>query len=333
LALEVAEGLSAFGYEVTIGTNLFSRGFEDYIRDIGVSIFDDCRAIDISSFDFIWSQHLVAPLCKNYSKLRSVETKFFTVHLSPYEPLERLGLACVPRYVAGVLANSLETKKYISEMFNYQFPIINFYNAAPRYFINDQNQSGERKHLKRIIFISNHIPNELTEALKLLNNHNCSVEIFGVGHNYRRIRPSDLSAFDAVLTIGKSVQYALLRRVPIYCYDRFGGPGWITPGNLQNALDFNFSGRCCNRRLTPNEIVNELVLGYESAQNGVDKIFDAQHEKFNLNRLLSGLINADPSPIEFPVAVPVDVSRSLAEVIRTNYRAARGFPEALYSTG
>ena len=54
---------------------------------------------------------------------------------------------------------------------------------------------------------------------------------------------ADLHGVDAVVTIGHTVQKALSRGVPAFCYDHYGGPGYILPGNAEQAADDTFSGR------------------------------------------------------------------------------------------
>lgn len=58
--------------------------------------------------------------------------------------------------------------------------------------------------------------------------------------------------------------------IPVYCYDRFGGCGWITSTNIEEASKFNFSGRCTNRKLTVNEIVEEIKENYNIAKSNID---------------------------------------------------------------
>lgn len=49
------------------------------------------------------------------------------------------------------------------------------------------------------------------------------------------------------------------RKIFVYCYDRFGGFGWIMKGNLIDVEYFNFFGRCCNRKLNIESIKDEII--------------------------------------------------------------------------
>lgn len=95
--------------------------------------------------------------------------------------------------------------------------------------------------LKNIAIISNHVPEELYALKEQLNEYN--VQIIGAGNTPTLITPTILSNYDLVITIGRTVQQCFAAKVPVYVYDHFGGPGYITKENIQKAQDFNFSGR------------------------------------------------------------------------------------------
>jgi hypothetical protein len=90
------------------------------------------------------------------------------------------------------------------------------------------------------------------------------------------VRPADLSAVDAIVTIGKSVPYAIAAAKPVYMYDRFGGDGWLTRGNFAVSLDHNFSGRPAQRRLSSGEIAREIVAGFAQADEEMRHIRTAR---------------------------------------------------------
>lgn len=112
----------------------------------------------------------------------------------------------------------------------------------------------------------------------------------GINYDFRRIEPKDLRNCDAVITIGKTVQYALAMKRPVYCYDRFGGPGWLDHRNVELAAHYNFSGRCCSRRIAADEIVSEIVQGYSSARMDTDRLFSILGEDYLLNQKLDKVL-------------------------------------------
>ncbi|WP_416914340.1 hypothetical protein [Seohaeicola sp.] len=85
-----------------------------------------------------------------------------------------------------------------------------------------------------------------------------------------------------VLTIGKSVQYAMAARRPVYVYDRFGGPGWITSENFKNAEKFNFSGRCVGQEKRAEEIASEILARIDQGFDA-DCYHDVVRDRFRLS--------------------------------------------------
>ena len=79
------------------------------------------------------------------------------------------------------------------------------------------------------------------------------------------MQPRDIAQADAILTIGKSAQYAIAQAKPVFVYDHFGGDGWLTRANFNANLTHNFSGRPACRRLTPDALAAEIVNGYPMA--------------------------------------------------------------------
>ncbi len=127
-----------------------------------------------------------------------------------------------------------------------------FENPAPASFARPGHQDEGRRNggspSARIAVISNHIPDEVLAACADLENRGIAlVTLMGNEHEKgatpHNITPELLSGFDAVITIGKTVQYCLALGVDVYCYDHFGGPGWLTPENVHSARYDNFSGR------------------------------------------------------------------------------------------
>jgi hypothetical protein len=99
--------------------------------------------------------------------------------------------------------------------------------------------------LKTVLLISNHPPQEAVEALDILEKYGVRVRLVGRNGYYRRVTPDLLARTSAIISIGKSVQYAIAQGIPAYVYDRYGGPGYLSAENYDKAEYYNFSGRCC----------------------------------------------------------------------------------------
>lgn len=108
MALEVADILSK-KCPVTICANVVSKNIYTLYEDTNISITENPTEVDIRSFDFIWSQCLVLPLCAGFDCLEQFSGALNSIHLSPYEPYELAALAFTRAIGANIVANSVET--------------------------------------------------------------------------------------------------------------------------------------------------------------------------------------------------------------------------------
>ncbi|MEE2932851.1 MAG: hypothetical protein VX941_05440 [Pseudomonadota bacterium] len=211
--------------------------------------------------------------------------------MSPYEPFELASLVYAKPIGANLVSNSQETAKKINSFFMNSHKIYNFNNATKDDFVEKKILPTQSfKPIESVLIVSNHIPDELGKAAENLTKLSVKVEAFGLGQqNYKRLSKPDIQKFDVVVTIGKTVQSAILARRPVYCYDRFGGPGYIRIDNFKTSLDFNYSGRCCRRKLEPKQLCDEIISGYNGARKDVNDLFDMGSELFNLKIFLNNL--------------------------------------------
>ena len=327
LSLEVAEALVDMGYDVDIKCNLASDALiKSTYRTISVS--DSENFPRVADYDFIWSQHNLLPLlevCADDIKKRG--TKIVSAHLSPFEPFETAGLASAILLNAHIVANSPETKEKLVDIGIPAEKILNLKNAAPESFlIEPENRSGE---LKNLLIVSNHIPYELANAVKLLRKSGLRVKILGRNNGrHQRLNVSDLGSIDAIVSIGKTVQYGILAQKPIYCYDRFGGPGWLNHDNIDVAEYYNFSGRCCGRKLDAKMLSSELIGGFRDAQKEARRIHLNYRSGYLLGKFIKSVINStSPSYVinDYTNAL-IGSENSNAKIIRDLYRQNFGKP-------
>lgn len=320
VTLEVAEELIK-KYSVTICANVIANEIIKYADTLGIRTCENPHELDLFDFDFIWSQHSMAPLCKGFQNLENHKGQFFSVHLSPNTSFELIGLSFASGKANAILANSEETKARIHQIIGKEVPVINFNNAAPSKFENNADPIETKSKPSRILIVSNHLPQELKEAANLLAASGIKIEIFGIGQeNYKRISPDDIDRNDAVISIGKTVQYSILGQRPCYCYDHFGGPGWITRENFVQALAFNFSGRCCNTHRDAKRITEEILTGYKNAHEDVIFLQKTYGSEFNLGKAISKLENKT-SKLHFSVRQD-DIHGHSSALIRKFYRTA-----------
>jgi len=290
LALEVADILSK-RFQVTVCANVVSKDIYSLYKDTKISILENPSEVDMRDFNFIWAQHLVLPLCQGFDCLEKFSGSLNSIHLSPYEPFELAALAFTRDIGANIVANSAETSTRIKELLKHETYIYNLNNAAPEIFFEQNKNVKKQFRPKKICVVSNHIPRELSVALKQLRKEGLTITEFGMKQkNYRRISKEDIQDHDVIISIGKTVQYGILSRRPVFCYDRFGGPGYITSTNVCNALSYNFSGRCCNRILTPEDLKKEILTGFEACHAEVNYLAELYKHKFSLEEFIEKLL-------------------------------------------
>lgn len=307
LALEVSEVLKET-HNVTLVSNVISKDIESHSKARHFTITDNPSRIDLREYDFIWSQHYVAPLCRGFRELDEFAGSFNSVHLSPYEPFELAALSYSHRIGANIIGNSLETIKKIESFFLDNVNIYNLNNATlPSFSVGNSGIDQNIVTPRSIMLVSNHIPTELHLAVEILQSKGLKVAKFGFGQkNYKRIGKDDIEKHDVIITIGKTAQYGILAKRPVYCYDRFGGPGYIVLENAQTALDYNFSGRCCNRKLSAEDISNEILSGFFRAAQNTELLYEKYKRCFDLREFVKFLSSknttlntnsVDPYPI------------------------------------
>lgn len=227
------------------------------------NIFFD--TLEREHYDLIWAHHAVV---LDYVLLElgiGAERVVFSA-LSPFESFE-----APPLYINSLtlcLANSRETaeqllKEGVSGQLLYLFP-----NYVTERMYSSGPVAGNGS-LRRIAVVSNHIPDEIHRAVTVIRDRGVEVAYFGSGNNMVLITEEILKKYDAVVTIGKTVQYCMALGIPVYCYDIHGGPGWICESVLTTAAMANFSGRGFQKK-NCNAIVEEILGGYEAARADVN---------------------------------------------------------------
>lgn len=263
--LDLAEALRARRWKVRVVTNAVSMALAQAFRasNIGLDTHPQrCRAFD---FDLVWVQHHMGPLLDfTFDEASGPATRFVFAHLSSYTDLEQPGFIVESLLADLIVCNSVETRSVVVDADIRDRPCHLFQNPAPSSF---QIRRFEPSHSRprRIVSISNHLPDEMDDALTILSaTHGIEVLKIGQrGNTYERVTPERIMGFDVVVTIGKSVQYAMAAGIPVYCYDRFGGPGYLNPRASQLAEQHNFSGRCTPVKRGAHDLVMDLLNGYE----------------------------------------------------------------------
>lgn len=265
---ELAEALIDRGMQVTVLCNAQADLVAAPLVARGVRVTDDPDNITLAKFDLVYCQHqlvsllipgAIAALLARPDRL----PVFVYNHLSPFEAFETPGPFVEAALADIILCNSDETRAQL-DLYDAPFDdAVLFPNPAPDRFLCDNPVPQGR--LTRLLAVSNHMPEEVSAALALLEQDGITVTRIGRKYDHRRLTPADIAGHDAVLTIGKTVQYALAGRRAVFCYDKFAGPGWITAANFAAAAKANFSGRSDTRPRSPEQLAQELIAGFGGA--------------------------------------------------------------------
>jgi hypothetical protein len=295
VALEIAHWFRARGNDVTLGANYLADPMASCAK--GIALTSAPEALEFADFALIWCQHdLLAqfPIAA-FDRAAGKQLPLVAfVALSPYEPYEHVDAIMARALSADIFVNSPETgRAIIDDAHGLLKPsdVLVFHNAAPAEYWGPPTPA-KPPELKSVLLVSNHPPPEAIGALGRLRRAGIAARYIGADRTVRLLQPSDLAAADAVMTIGKSVTYAIAARRPVYMYDRFGGNGWLTRGNFTRNLDYNFSGRPAERRLTASEIADDVVNGYANANAEMGRLGEVMDLKLlSLDHHLSALLD------------------------------------------
>lgn len=162
-----------------------------------------------------------------------------------------------------------------------------FKNLLPENFI--QFDFTPSPQLRKIAVVSNHPPREINGLPQHLPD--IEVDFWGVGQaNYGALTPQILSQYDAVITIGKTVQYCLGMGLPVFVYDQFGGNGYVRLDTLEAEEFYSFSGRSTRRKLESTVIATELISGYPQACGEAPLLKKIAAERYGAERAISRLL-------------------------------------------
>lgn len=295
VTLELAKYLSSVGARVTVYTNIAFSPALDFFETAGVRVISSRNEYNwsLQDYDYIWIHSLTFPQqILEELKLPFRKTPaFIFLHMSPLDSIPdehpwiydlENSLSSLSLYISD---KTLESNK----KFGLPPSTGYFRNPAPVEF----KKIAKRKRnevIYRVLVVSNHPPKEVEDAKKILADNGVCVDIYGEGQdNYEPVSPEVLKEYDAVITIGKTVQYCIVGSLPVYVYDHFGGPGWLSEFNYELAKENNFSGRPFSKK-TEGEIVSEILNGYTSALNFCLDFLAKKNDEFIIDRVLEKLL-------------------------------------------
>ncbi len=285
VTLDLALDFQNRGWNVSIATFSIGGHIRKLCEQNNFAVFNVLNnALPIKQFDLIWGHHF--PVFTKCLVEDGVKTKHLVLSsLSPYEPLE-----AIPFFYSQadlILCNSEETKKEIIEDNSYlnldKNKIFVFKNSVPANWFNSR-LNRDNIVLTNIAIISNHPPAEVLAAMDILKSQGIHTNLIGISGTTQLVDINLLGSYDAVITIGRTVQHSMSLGIPVFCYDHFGDHGWLTPDNFLLAEWFNYSGRCCYKRFSSTELVDELINGFVESKKHINLFRNYAFENYSLTK-------------------------------------------------
>ncbi|WP_295144929.1 hypothetical protein [uncultured Reyranella sp.] len=327
--VEVAEYLHGMGHACTIAANHVDEPLATLVTRQGIVVTDEIPALNAFDFDLVWLQNHTAPLLRYELVDGSRErTLFVFAHLSGLTFHENPGLVFEPLLADVTIANSENLKRHLTQLDVPPDGIVLYPNPAPAGFWRIDPAAEPAQTPTTVQLISNHAPPEIIDALALCIQRGIDTAHIGQAGTYVRVTPEMLGAGSAVVSVGKSVQYAVARGIPPYIYDRWGGPGYLTVENFERAASANFSGRCCFRKIDAQQIAEEIVEGFPAACRFLAGLSPGLLRRYRMepyiDQLLSRIDSAPPNAARLETLIQkaswLSRERFMALGIRDHFR-------------
>ncbi len=307
---EIAELFLAMGWDVYLFTSLAEGELRQRLIGLGaviVEVQDEAELAEhYDQLDLCWVHQQFLPQSLVDYLIDGGRKPFMVFnHMSPYESFEFPVAVEAENLLADlVLFNSNETREKLGEFYSIDKSKLRIFpNPAPAAFENKTFAgAGGGRNLSRVAVVSNHPPNVLTTVAASLAEQGVLVNFIGLNQDLSvQVSPELLDNFDAIVTIGKTVQFCLAMGKPVYVYDRFGGPGYLSEENISQAAELNFSGRGYRHKPAAT-ITKELIEGYRRAQKFVAALPPSILDPFLLSQQIETIL------ADFQAAPPTSVA-------------------------
>lgn len=280
--LEYGEYFRSLGYEIHIGAMFLSEENSELARNLGFTVH---KIKDIpleETWDLVYALHMLifpALLAKGLKYRKAIGatlSAFGDIELPP--PPQLWPFFDLFTAISEEAAYTYARKYGIRG----KFEIIP--NPVPLAFMKHEPRRFWKAKPEKVAFISNR---PLPDIDQIAQAAPFRMDLIGSHYgNTRRITPEFLLEYDAVMSIGKTVQYCMGLGIPIFQYGHFGGCGYITSDNMLEEEKTNFSGRGSRRKLDPQSLVAELQNGYEAACVNATPLCAASRARYDIEALI-----------------------------------------------
>lgn len=293
--LALAKAFKEKNWEVDVFTLAKGLPLQQDFLENGINLFDYTEISKLQKhYDVLFAQHRLVS-----ERVWEEGISFKTIvlsSLSPFNPHEFLPSFSSEASI--LLTNSEETKaarlKDVADRNSENMPpglakgleTMVFLNYAQDTEISHglHKKRKETKAPQSIAVISNHIPPELSEAQVLFEKAGVQLSFFGTETTAIDPSPETLDSYDLVVSIGRTAQTCFATKTPFYCYDLFGGPGYIDKKSFQEAAEFNFSGRNKPLKRSAQELYDDIKEGYEANLSNLDFLWEKVKTSFSFKK-------------------------------------------------
>lgn len=295
VALDIGRALAGAGVVVDIFAFDLGPPLETLASEAGLRCFglgSPIEQVHGATYDLVWGQHWPA-YAFAFLEL-DVRTRYFALaSLSSFEPLETVSVLSSEADVVAFNSRSTRLESLAAIDAGLRAPTVVTRNALPPEWFTTPATPFSRDIIPRTVaVVSNHVPAELREAAPLLTRHGIKIQFVGQEDEQHLVDIEFIDRFDLIVSIGHTVQKGLARGRPVFCYDRFGGPGYINETNLDTAEAGNFSGRDHPVSRTPEEIRSEIIGGYHRAAILCDALREESSRRYRLDQVLADTLDA-----------------------------------------
>ena len=296
VTLELAIFFKASGAEVIVYSWIFEEPIKSEFARHNIEVTTDPNDARFTEADLIWVHHQVLPenIMRNINDFAKnakiifyhmgVDTKLYLEQPYIHNLEQKIGDLSV--FVSDECQKE-QNKLCPGLLKNRQAIMPNF--VADEFC--EKMTHPLPKKIKKICCVSNHVPKELRGVIEQLREAGVSCDIFGLHDKYAKISSEILSNYNAIITIGKTVQYGLCMGIPVYVYDHYGGPGFLNEKNYENAKKRNFSGRGFTFKTT-SEIIEELKNDYTDAKDFYRVNSTKWQEEFSIKKIVDATLAA-----------------------------------------
>ena len=284
--LTLARLFSRAGWDVTCFTLLYGHPLQADFERYGIHVVTlGSESLLSDHYDVLFAQHRIA--AEHLWNIDRISFGKVIVSTLGFITSAEKPPVFYPK-ADGFVFVSEETRDHVcSNAALGDMPVMVFPNYAPSEYFEVSRKLPDRP--RRVCVLSNHPPRELHDLAVLGPTRGIEVDLFGYETTSVEVTPELVSQYDVVVSIGRTAQPCLAAGIPFYCYDQFGGPGYITPENVARHAYNNFSGRSEQTKRSSEELLDDLMAGYAGATGGTKELRALAREEYDLNALFARL--------------------------------------------